>query len=321
MASIEEQAAEWVLRLGEAPLSADEQCELDAWLLVDPRHRATLQRMQGVISQLQGLREQRGPVAAALATGKPPMHKIARVRRTLLGLALAGALLSGLRIDGWQPEDWLADLHTAPGQWRSETLDDGSRITLAGNSSVDVRFKAGERHLRLLRGQVLVDVAHDTARPFVVQTDEGSFRALGTRFVVSQGAGRSELTMLASRVEARSAEAGGYLVAGSGERAWVERERVGPLPAIDPQRIDLAWQRHQLVADGLPLDQVLDALGAQRRGLLRFDRQALHGIKVSAVLPLDDSDRALQLLAEALPIRIKRLGPWWATIERVPSTN
>ncbi|MFJ2981150.1 MULTISPECIES: FecR family protein [unclassified Pseudomonas] len=321
MASIEEQAAEWVLRLGEEPLSADEQRELDVWLLADPRHRATLQRMQSVISQLQGLREQRGPAAAALATGRPTVRRTAMARRTLLGLALAGLLFGGLRVDGWQPGDWLADLHTAPAQWRSETLEDGSRLTLAGNSSIDVHFTAGERRLRLLRGQVLVDVAHDTARPFVVQTDEGSFRALGTRFVVSQGSGRSELTMLASQVEARSAQAGGYLVAGPGERAWVERERVGPLPAIDPQRIELAWQRHQLVADGMPLDQVLDALAAQRSGLLRYDRQTLHGITVSAVLPLDDSQRALQLLAEALPIRIKRLGPWWTTVERVHSTH
>ncbi|MDH0730012.1 FecR domain-containing protein [Pseudomonas sichuanensis] len=318
MASIEEQAAEWVLRLGEGELDEDEQRELSAWLLADPRHPATLQRMQGVISQLQGLRDQRGPAAAALGTAGPGLRRVPVARRALLGLAMAGTLLCGLQLSGVEPGDWLADLHTAPAQWRSETLEDGSRITLAGHSAVDLHFEAGERRLRLLHGQVLVDVAHDAARPFLVQTDEGSFRALGTRFVVSQGAGRSELTMLESQVEARSAETGARLVAGRGERAWVERDRLGPLPAVDPQRIELAWQRHQLVADGLPLDQVLDSLAAQRRGLLRFDRQALQGIKVSAVLPLDDSDRALQLLAEALPIRIGGFGPWWTTVEPVP---
>ncbi|WP_225935812.1 FecR family protein [Pseudomonas fakonensis] len=321
MAGIEEQAAEWVLRLGEGALDAGEQAELDDWLLADPRHQATLQRMQGVIHQLQGLREQRGPVSAALAAGNLPARRTPAARRTLLGLALAAALLGGLQLGGVQPQVWLADARTAPAEWRSLALEDGSQVTLAGNSAVDLQFTAGERRLRLLRGQVLVDVAHDPARPFVVQTDEGSFRALGTRFVVSEGAGRSELTMLESRVEARSAEAGGYIVAGRGERAWVERERVGPLPAIDPQRIDLAWQQHQLVADGLPLDQVLDALAAQRRGLLRFDRAALHGIKVSAVLPLDDSERALQLLAEALPVQVRRFGPWWTSVERVPAKN
>lgn len=319
--SIEEQAAEWVLRLGEGGLDADEQGEFDAWLLADPRHQATLLRMQGVIRQIQGLRSQRGPAAAALGTAPPPARSTPLARRALLSLALAGALLGSLPLAGIEPGDWLADLHTAPGQWRTVQLEDGSQLTLAGHSAVDVQFTAGERRIRLLRGQLLVDVAHDPGRPFLVHTDDGSFRALGTRFVVAAGQQRSELTMLESRVEVRSADAPAQLLVERGERAWVARDALGPLPAIDPSRVEQAWQRHQLVADGAPLDQVLDALAAQRRGVLRFDRQALRGIKVSAVLPLDDSQRALQLLAEALPIRIGGLGRWWTTVERLPQTK
>lgn len=242
-------------------------------------------------------------------------------RRTLLGLALAISLLGTLSLSGGTPRDWLADLHTAPAEWRSQTLEDGSQLTLAGNSAVDVEFSTGERRIRLLHGQVLVDVSHDPTRPFVIQTEEGSFKALGTRFVVSEGHARSELTMLESRVEARTAVSGDQLVVGPGERAWVARDGLGPLPAIDPARVDRAWQHHQLVADGVPLDQVLDALAEQRRGVLRFDRQAMQAIKVSAVLPLDDSERALRLLAEALPIRIGGVGRWWTTVEPVSREN
>ena len=318
---IEQEAAEWALSLGEGELDAEEAREFDAWLQADPRHGATLRRMQGVISQMQALRQQRGPVGAGLRAGVPAPTPRSAARRTLLGLALAASLLGALPFAGVSPQHWLADLHTAPAEWHSETLEDGSQLTLAGNSAVDVEFSAGERRIRLLHGQVLVDVSHDPARPFVVQTDEGSFKALGTRFVVSQGRARSELTMLESRVEARSAVSGDQLVAGRGERAWVARDGLGPLPAIDPARVDQAWQHHQLVADGVPLDQVLDALAQQRRGVLRFDRQAMQAIKVSAVLPLDDSERALRLLAEALPIRIGGVGRWWTTVEPVSREN
>jgi len=318
---IEQEAAEWALCLGEGELDAVDAREFEAWLQADPRHGATLRRMQGVISQVQALRQQRGPVAAGLRAGMQPLAPRSGARRTLLGLALAASLLGALPFAGVSPRDWLADLHTAPAEWHSETLDDGSHLTLAGNSAVDVQFSAGERRIRLLHGQVLVDVSHDPTRPFVVQTDEGSFKALGTRFVVSHAADRSELTMLESRVEARSAVSADQLVAGRGERAWVARDGLGPLPAIDPVRVEQAWQRHQLVADGVPLDQVLDALAQQRRGVLRFDRQAMQAIKVSAVLPLDDSERALRLLAEALPIRIGGFGRWWTTVEPAPQVN
>ncbi|MCX2886839.1 MULTISPECIES: FecR domain-containing protein [Pseudomonas] len=318
---IEQEAAEWALCLGEGELDADEAREFDAWLQADPRHGATLRRMQGVISQVQALREQRGPVGAGLRAGVQVSAPGSGARRTLLGLALAISLLGTLSLSGGTPRDWLADLRTAPAEWRSQTLEDGSQLTLAGNSAVDVEFSTGERRIRLLHGQVLVDVSHDPTRPFVIQTDEGSFKALGTRFVVSQGHARSELTMLESRVEARTAVSGDQLVVGPGERAWVAREGLGPLPAIDPARVDRAWQHHQLVAEGVPLDQVLDALAEQRRGVLRFDRQAMQAIKVSAVLPLDDSERALRLLAEALPIRIGGVGRWWTTVEPVSREN
>jgi transmembrane sensor len=318
---IEQEAAEWALCLGEGELDADEAREFDAWLQADPRHGATLRRMQGVISQVQALREQRGPVGAGLRAGAQVSASGSGARRTLLGLALAISLLGTLSLSGGAPRDWLADLHTAPAEWRSQTLEDGSQLTLAGNSAVDVEFSTGERRIRLLHGQVLVDVSHDPTRPFVIQTDEGSFKALGTRFVVSQGHARSELTMLESRVEARTAVSGDQLVVGPGERAWVARDGLGPLPAIEPARVDRAWQHHQLVADGVPLDQVLDALAEQRRGVLRFDRQAMQAIRVSAVLPLDDSERALRLLAEALPIRIGGVGRWWTTVEPVSREN
>lgn len=318
---IEQEAAEWALCLGEGELDADEAREFDAWLQADPRHGATLRRMQGVISQVQALREQRGPVGAGLRAGAQVSASGSGARRTLLGLALAISLLGTLSLSGGAPRDWLADLHTAPAEWRSQTLEDGSQLTLAGNSAVDVEFSTGERRIRLLHGQVLVDVSHDPTRLFVIQTDEGSFKALGTRFVVSQGHARSELTMLESRVEARTAVSGDQLVVGPGERAWVARDGLGPLPAIEPARVDRAWQHHQLVADGVPLDQVLDALAEQRRGVLRFDRQAMQAIRVSAVLPLDDSERALRLLAEALPIRIGGVGRWWTTVEPVSREN
>lgn len=319
--SIEEQAAEWVLRLGEGELEAHEHGELQAWLNADPRHQATLSRMQGVISQLQGLRQQRGPVSAALEVATKGGRPAPYARRVLLGVALAAAVLGGLPLAGVSPRAWFADLHTAPTQWHSQTLADGSRITLAGNSAVEVQFTASERHIELLQGQILIDVAHDAHRPLLVRTDDGSFRALGTRFVVNRLAGRSELTMLESKVEASSAVSGDQWVAGRGERAWVAPDGVGPLPPVDPARVEQAWQHHQLLADGVPLDQVLDALAAQRRGVLRFDRQAMQGLKVSAVLPLDDSERALRLLAEALPIRIGGFGRWWTTVERVPKAN
>lgn len=314
--SIEAQAAEWVLRLSEGELSAPERQAFERWRNLDSRHQATFERISSVVAQLHSLRSQRVPVRAALQV---PVKRRIKARHLLgVGVLLAnlGVVLS---LSGYRADDLFADLHTTPGQWQTRTLEDGSRISLYGNSAIDLQFDAAQRRVELRRGQVLVDVAHDPSRPFVVITSDGSFRALGTRFVVSHGEGQSELSMLQSTVAVQSADRSQSLDVQRGGRAWVRRDAVGRLPDIDPASLDQAWQRHQLVVDQVPLPQVLEALGRQRRGHLQFDASALADLNVSAVLPLDDTERALQLLAQALPIRLQQYTPLWTRIERTAS--
>ena len=40
------------------------------------------------------------------------------------------------------------------------------------------------------------------------------------------------------------------------------------------------------------------------------------GMQVNAVLPLDDPDRALQLLASSFPIRVRTMTPWVVIVDR-----
>ncbi|MDD2049417.1 FecR family protein [Pseudomonas putida] len=311
--SIEAQAAEWVLRLSEGELSAQERQAFERWRTFDSRHQATFERISSVVAQLHSLRSQRAPARAALQV---PVKRRLKARHLLgIGVLLAnlGVVLS---LSGYRVDDLFADLHTAPGQWQTRTLQDGTRITLYGNTAIDQQFDGGQRRIELRRGQVLVDVAHDPSRPFVVVTADGSFKALGTRFVVSRGEGQSELSMLQSTVAVQSADHSQSLEVQREGRAWVRQDALGRLPDINPASLEQAWQQHQLVVDQVPLPQVLEALARQRRGHLQFDASALADLNVSAVLPLDDTDRALQLLAQALPIRLQQYTPLWTRVER-----
>ncbi|MGY2499030.1 ferric citrate uptake sigma factor regulator FecR, partial [Klebsiella pneumoniae] len=50
---------------------------------------------------------------------------------------------------------------------------------------------------------------------------------------------------------------------------------------------------------------VLQTLASYRHGVVRFDPQALQGMRVSGVFKLDDSDAALATLADNLPIKVE----------------
>lgn len=316
--TIDEQAAEWILQLHEESTNDALRLQFECWKRQSPQHAAAALRMQDVISRLQSLRGQSAPANAALTAAFSRGKPAGRGKRVLRALLIAGCLglPSALILQSQYPKQWMADIRTGPNDWKTLRLADNSTITLSGTSAVNVHFNDQERRIELLQGEVLVDVAHDSARPFIVQTNEGSMRALGTRFVVKHLPDTTVLSMLQSRVAAQSADEQQTLEVGTGSRALIRRDSVELSGTLDPASIDEAWRRHQMVVDNQPLTLVLDEISRHRRGHLQFDRQALANLRVSAVLPLDNTDRALQLIAETLPVTIKTYSPWLVVISQ-----
>lgn len=332
------QAAQWVVLL-----SADSEEErvaaragFEAWKREDAEHARAAQRIEGFMVHVHSLRDgEEGRVRAAraalTATARPraKSHRAQATARAL-AVALVLGLPSWLTLQGYTPSRWMSDLSAPTGQWISSTLQDGTQLTLKSASAVNLAYSADRRAITLVEGEVLVDVARDPGRPFWVETAHGGVRALGTRFVVRRENGATVVTMLESRALAQAAkvpaEAGpadhpANAVISAGQRARITADSVEMLPGIDPASVDDAWKQHQLVALDRPLPEVLDELNRHRPGTIRFDSQGLNGIKVSAVLPLDDTDRALQLLVTSLPaLRVRTLTPYLAIVD-APNTR
>ena len=317
--SIDEQAADWILRLHEEGFCDDVRQDFERWKQQSPQHAGAALRMQDVINRLLALREQSVPAKAALNAAFAGRKAVTPRKQALRALLIAGclALPTTLILKSHYPEHWLADISTGPNDWKTQRLADNSTITLSGTSALNVHFDAQERRIELLQGEVLIEVAHDSARPFLVQTAQGSMRALGTRFVVKRQGDTTVLSMLQSRVAAQSANEQQTLEVGAGSQALIRRNSVELSGTVSPASINQAWERHQLVVENQPLPQVLDEISRHRRGHLQFDRTALAGLRVSAVLPLDDTDRALQLIADTLPLQIKTYTPWLIVISQL----
>ena len=307
-----EQAARWIVQL-----SADDPAERDtaqagfaAWKAADPLHASAAAGMENLLRQLSAVREPAGgdhrPARAALAAIAPDRPR-RRLRQLAAASAVAVLVLTGALLIGERPAYLLADLRSPTGQWSTHTLADGSQITLAGNSAVNVRFNAGERHVELVRGDILVDVAKDARRPFFVDSGQAAIRALGTRFTVRSEDGATILSMLESTVLAQVPQHPAVVVQ-AGQRTRITDDGVGALTSIDAASVHDAWRARQLVVDDLPLAEVLDELARHRPGQLHYDRAQIAGIRVAAVLPLDDTDKALQLLIDNFPqLRIRML--------------
>ncbi len=321
---IAEQAAEWLVRLSADDACAEDRAAFEAWKQADPRHAAAAGRMAGLIEQFRRLRgavaDPRSAHAALVAASRTTRRS--RLKRLGAALVLAAVLIvpGGLALRAYPPAYLLADVRTAPGMTETRWLPDNTRLSVRGASAVNLRFDAKRRAVELVRGEILLDVARDASRPFTVETPFGSVRALGTRFVVRLDDETVLLTMIESAASVRHAavqgdpeEAG--IVVRAGQRVRFGSRGAGAPEATDVRDLADAWASNQLLVRDAPLPEVLEELARQCPGFIRYDRAALAGIRVSAVLPLDDTDRALQLLSASHRLRVSRFTPWVVVVE------
>ena len=296
-----------------------------------PRTEADLRLAHVVVDQLALAEVQRCylPAAASPALvgvlealqAAPGDHRPRR--RALLGsaaVALLAATGGGIWLDRRSPlMAWSSDLRTGTGERRRFALEDGSDLLLNARSSADLYFSSTQRLVRLRAGALIAQVAADALRPFVVQTAQGTVRALGTRFVVrrdagdtSGGEGRSQLEVLAGAVEVRPARAASApVVVPAGQRVSFTADAVGTLSPVGPGAG--AWARGVLYAEEMPLGELLAEIARYRSGVLRCD-PAVAGLRVSGAFQLTDTDRILSVLAQTLPVRVDARTRYWVTV-------
>jgi transmembrane sensor len=230
---------------------------------------------------------------------------------SVLGVAVLAGLLG--RRCGWLPE--AGELSTGTGERRDFALQDGSALTLNARSRVVPLFDSTQRLLALRSGELLVDVAKDPSRPFVVETEHGRIRALGTKFLVQHNDDSTRLVMLHSQVEVVTAS-GARQVVEAGESLLFNDHGILSLQRSNGH--ESAWTQGRLEVRDRPLSEVIDSLRRYRRGIVHVSAEVAD-LRLSGLYPLDDSDRTLQLLERSLPIRILWHNPYWISIEPRPS--
>lgn len=88
--------------------------------------------------------------------------------------------------NGDQGGDVVNTLHVPRGGEYKVTLGDGTHIWLNAGSSLEYPLRFGSAHRRVkLQGEGYFEVAHDTERPFIVETQEQVLTVLGTKFNIS----------------------------------------------------------------------------------------------------------------------------------------
>jgi transmembrane sensor len=325
---VADQVVNWLLLLRSGRASQADYADFLAWRAESPTHENAWQQLTSALGSSFGRLSDfypigfptsgSRPVASILGSKAAPlMQKKAPInparRRMIAGSATVMAgVLSGIAVNEVYPlQNLAADAATATGERRQYLLSDGSQMLLDARSRVQLDFAGIRRNVHLLEGAVTVSVAHDPSRPFSVITQQGSVRALGTRFMVRQQMRRSLVVVHEHEVEIETlAKARSVLTSGLGARfddAQVDTPRAELVA-------DAAWETGWIAVRNRPLADVVAALRPYRSGMLRVS-MAAGGLPVTGQFPLDDTDAALDALERTMPVTVRRVTPWFVTLD------
>lgn len=311
--AVVERATEWMARLWSETATDKDQAACARWRAEHPHHELAWRRLQSFESKFDSVPAQ----VARHALQEPAAAAYLNRRRALqlLGLmATAGGLAYLARgSDAWQLAS--AGHRTDTGEIREITLPDGTKVMLASASAIDVQFDDEERLVVLRTGEILVTTAPDSAssyRPFRVRGRDGTVRALGTRFSLRQDADHSHVSVFEGAVEVRPTRAPDLVMRiDAGQGATFSGREVQAISPVSQN--EAAWARGILVADNMPLEELVAELGRYRTGLLRCDAEVA-GLRVNGVFSLRDTDRALHNLSLALPVEAVSRTKYWVTV-------
>lgn len=304
--AVVEQASEWLMLQWGGEFDVAQRQAFAHWQAADPEHRRAWQRLQQLQQTLGGV-----PADSARAVLRDAPDPQRRAALKLLGLLLvAGG--SGYLVQGSQPwQAAFAEHRTATGEIRHLTLSDGTHLDLNSDSAIDLRFSATERRIRLIRGEILLTSGHDPSRPLIVETAAGDIQALGTRFAVRELDAGSRVDLYEGRVQVRPVQ-GVPVLMKAGDSLLFSATQTSAVTALDANAS--SWTQHRLIAERQPLGRFVAELSRYRPGLLRCD-EAVSGLLLTGVFPLNDTDAILAALERSLPVRVQAVTRYWVTLK------
>ncbi|ONH52760.1 FecR family protein [Pseudomonas cedrina] len=302
-----DQALNWMVALQSGTCGAAEQYACQQWRNDNPQHELAWQRLAGLSRDMR-LNTHTLPAPSArqlLRARSVPSRRT--VLKGFAGLGVATALGLSVRERVLLPE-LFSDYHTATGERRHLRLADSGELQLDTRTAVDIQGV----HLTLNFGRLLL--ATGASAGTAIQTDDGWVRpAALSRMIISQDLPRqhgTQVQMLSGSAAVEPLHGVGTLI-GIGQQLAFNRLQVGPLTAV-PSAAS-AWTQGLLIAERMPLGEVLSQLDRYRRGVLRCD-PAVAGLQVSGSFSLDQPDASLDLLAKVLPVRVRRVFGYLATV-------
>lgn len=297
-------AADWFARLQEPEVSLEEMLEWQQWMNQDDRHAQAFASIEEVSCALRFAKRPRlapqpldardqydgsVPLSEWHGARRSPVRYVIAASITVMAIGIAWTMVVGQRSSEL--------VRTAVGENRTVSLADGSRVTLGGNSELEVEFSERARHVELSRGEALFEVAKDPSRPFKVEAGDATVVAVGTQFNVRRGSDRVVVAVIEGRVVVEPARRIAPLAllqqskpkrapisVIAGEQTIVDSTGIDiAVPSADPAAAT-AWQTGRLTFRHETLFHVLEDVNRYAEKPIEIEDEGLRNLRMTATV-------------------------------------
>jgi transmembrane sensor len=200
---------------------------------------------------------------------------------------------------------------TKVGERRQVRLSDGSIVTLNTGSLVEVAYTAQRRDVRLLHGEAMFKVAHNSAWPFVVSAGDRSVTAVGTAFVVRVDGPAIKVVLVQGKVRVNPLQPSGLarmlpvlaedeLTPGEQLTAQEGTRRV-TVASTDVERA-MSWESGEIIFRDDTIDTAVSELNRYSKTRILINDPRIAALKVSGVFNAERPENFVAAVTAFYPI-------------------
>jgi len=329
-----EEASIWVARL-ERGLTQKEEQDIQAWMALDQRNRTELMTLAALWDQMDSL--------SKLSELVPHTRQRSFGMNLAVAASVAALLVAGgLYLLAGQPSmpepeiarevreirDNEARYETPVGDRSTIYLNDGSIVQLNTDTRLEVLMLPNERRLILERGEIHIDVAHDTARPLRVLVGDRVFEAVGTSFNVRIDESQ-EIELIVTegrvRVAVRPVDSQEQLVlpiVSANERVMTDHQRSKEVELLEPDEVEvrLSWREGNIVFRGESLSNAVHEVGRYTNLEFVIQSDELKQLRVAGLFKAGDVEGFLASLRASFDIIDEKIDDHTILLTLPPAT-
>ncbi|MFC3394452.1 FecR domain-containing protein [Brenneria rubrifaciens] len=292
-------AAAWYATLYDDDCTEFDRQSWRQWLERDETHRLAWRQVEQIHARFQAVDSQL--VSSVL-------NQRGAERRRMLKLLVFASITGGVGFSlPW--ESYAADYRTGKGETRALTIANGLTVWLNTDSALNQQdIGNGQRVFKLVQGELVLE--NRTAQPVSLKTAHGEIDVpqpcqIALRYTPAQ----SFLSVFSGEAVLRTTTPSLRVM--SGQQVSFTRERCdAPIPV---ENFRQSWRSGVLVADNMPLAQLIDEVSRYHRGYFHVNERVA-ALRISGVFPLHDRDRLLGALVRTLPVKVTKRFAWWIDI-------